>query len=620
MTSETPGTRPSLRQKLTVPFFWLVAVPALLGAVVVGAGFFNQQKTRAIADTFVPFSLATLKVAEDTRSLALILERDLSGAEVEAARRQSSKQLESLRENLQAQILLQRKVDATAPALDVEQTAAALSQHIGEILSLSARREKQEEDVRAALAAAVDVTLEAQKSVAPVVQALAEAERPTATALHRIESLVEAAGELRTIAAKLERLAVSTTTAALEQSKQAVMLDIRNATRLTSQMVEASTRERFADALSSLFDTLNREEGLWASRVEALALSKKLAKERRAFQTELTKMREQAARATATATDRLQEAEEEQQRLMWATIIGLVLIIVSSVLMARFTFFVVDREILKPIQRLRETTVALSRGDLEINVDDPATQELAELADALKGFRESARQLKRSNADLEQFAAVASHDLQSPLRLVANYLGIIEMRAGKDLDDKSRTFLQRAITGAQQMQMLIEDLLDFSTTGQAKERVFVLEKVVEVAASQLGLERDEHIFFDGLPTLRGVQLDRLLSELVKNAVKYAGEEQPAKIEVTSRVVDDKVAIYVRDHGIGIPPEHRRRVFEIFKRLQPKGDKGGQGIGLAICKRICEANGGAIAVVETEGDGATFEVMLPAKRCVNTASA
>lgn len=619
MTKDFGSARPSLRQKLKIPFLLLVAAPLLLGALVFGASFFNQEKARAIADTFVPFSSATLRASEDTRGLSLILERELSGAELTAARTQSQQQLKSLRENLLKLVRLQQKVDANAPAVDVEETLSVLRGRIDQVISLSEQRQEKEKTVLVALSAAVETSLDAQKLVAPVVQRLAESGQPDALAFHRIETLVEAGGEFRTIAAKLERLAVASTPTELERSKQTAMLDIRNATRLTSRMVDTSTRASFADALSQLFETLNNESGLWASRRQVLALSKDLAKERAAFREQLAEMSEQSRAAAGVANRRLRNAEADQKRLLWATIFGLLLMVVSSVLTARYTFNVVSREILRPVQRLRETTVALSNGDLEIRVDDPQTQELAELADALKGFRESARQLKRSNADLEQFAAVASHDLQSPLRVVANYLGIIEVRIGDKLDDTSRKFFQRAVNGAQRMQRLIEDLLDFSTTGQSKERVFVIETVLETAAANLGLEIGAEMAFEPLPTLRGVQLDRLFSELLKNATKYAGLEERPKIEITAEVVDERIAIRVRDHGIGILPEHRSRVFEIFKRLQPAAEKGGQGIGLAICKRICEANGGEIRVLDTEGKGATFEILLPANRLVSTST-
>lgn len=227
------------------------------------------------------------------------------------------------------------------------------------------------------------------------------------------------------------------------------------------------------------------------------------------------------------------------------------------------------------------------------------------------------RELERSNADLEQFAYVASHDLQEPLRMVASYLQLIERRYVDRLDDDGREFIGYAVDGANRMRALVNDLLAFSRVGtrghpfQPCDLGAVIEQVrdnLELTIAETGATLE----VGPLPTIPGdaTQLTQLLQNLVGNALKFAGE-QPPVITVGAELADGQWTVSVTDNGIGIDPKHAERVFLIFQRLHSRTEYDGTGIGLAICKRIVERHGGRIWVAPREGGGSIFRFTLDA---------
>jgi PAS domain S-box-containing protein len=227
--------------------------------------------------------------------------------------------------------------------------------------------------------------------------------------------------------------------------------------------------------------------------------------------------------------------------------------------------------------------------------------------------------LERSNAELQQFAYVASHDLQEPLRMVVSYLQLLDRRLGDTLDERARRFMEFAVDGGQRMQQLIHDLLAFSrvqTHGEELEAV-ELEGVMRNAMRNLEAvvaETGGEVHWDELPTVHGdrSQVVQLMQNLVGNGLKFHGDEPP-RIEVRATDDVDGWQISVADNGIGIPPEHAERIFEVFQRLHGRGAYPGTGIGLAICKRIVERHGGRIWVESTPDAGATFHLILPKAR-------
>ena len=233
-----------------------------------------------------------------------------------------------------------------------------------------------------------------------------------------------------------------------------------------------------------------------------------------------------------------------------------------------------------------------------------------------KALRDSAQELARSNADLEQFAYVASHDLQEPLRAVAGFLGLLKMEAGKSLNKEAGEFIQFSIEGAERMQRLIRDLLAYSRVGTkgAAFRPISMQTALDAALSNLRVSIEESnasITADPLPDIvaDSTQMAQLLQNLIGNGLKFHGPQRP-EIHVTCKWTDGKWVFGVRDNGIGIDPQYAQRIFTIFQRLHTNEEYSGTGIGLAICKKIVERRGGRIWVESQPGSGSTFYFTVP----------
>lgn len=223
--------------------------------------------------------------------------------------------------------------------------------------------------------------------------------------------------------------------------------------------------------------------------------------------------------------------------------------------------------------------------------------------------------LARSNKELEQFAYVASHDLQEPLRMVASYTELLQERYMGKLDKKADKYIGYAVEGAKRMQMLINDLLVLSrvnTRGKPFKPVDCSElagKVLHGLANVIN-EKQARIHVETLPTIMGdeIQLFQLFQNFITNAIKFCGDEQPVvKISATRKNLD--WVFSVQDNGIGIDPEFFERIFVIFQRLHERGTYEGSGIGLSIAKKIVERHGGTIWVESESGKGSTFYFTL-----------
>jgi signal transduction histidine kinase len=328
-----------------------------------------------------------------------------------------------------------------------------------------------------------------------------------------------------------------------------------------------------------------------------------------------------------------------------AVILTAILILLASVAAG----LVLRRVVAQPLSHLARDARRVARGEFEhvvavegprdiqglsTDVESMRRRIIAEL-ESVNGARalleEQTQDLQRSNAELEQFAYVASHDLQEPLRKVASFTGMLQHRYQGQLDERADQYIEFAVDGAKRMQVLINDLLAFSRVGRvgATDVIVSMDDAARDAQRNLAAaleEREATVWIDGpLPEVRGDRslLTALLQNLIGNAIKFHGEERP-RVDISVSRDSDMYTFTVTDNGIGIAPRYADRIFVIFQRLHPKEEYTGTGIGLAMCRKIVEFHGGEIwldagpdggaaddaTVSEAPGHGATFHFTLP----------
>ncbi len=239
-----------------------------------------------------------------------------------------------------------------------------------------------------------------------------------------------------------------------------------------------------------------------------------------------------------------------------------------------------------------------------------------ELEAKVAELRKANRELERSNDDLEQFAYAASHDLREPLRMIKGYLDLVERRFEGDIDEETEEFIELAVDGADRMDQLIRDLLEYSRVGRGDLQLepVDLQEVMDDVEENLGMVLDEAggiVETGELPTVLGdrSQLDQLFQNLVHNGMKFRGDEAPVVRVWADDHEGGKVTVHVEDNGVGIPEEEKDRIFMVFKRLHGR-DVEGSGVGLAVVKRIVERHDGTIDLTSKVGEGSTFHITLP----------
>ena len=239
-------------------------------------------------------------------------------------------------------------------------------------------------------------------------------------------------------------------------------------------------------------------------------------------------------------------------------------------------------------------------------------------AQSAQALKDRTQELERSNAELEKFAYVASHDLQEPLRTISSFSELIERRYGEKLDERGRTYLGLITRGSERMKVLIDDLLVFSRLNAVQEphSVLALSDPLQEALERLhaAVEHSGAVVRHGsLPTVAGnlSELTQLLQNLIGNAIKFRREDVVPEIDVAAVREGDVWHITVRDNGIGFEAQYAERVFQIFQRLHVRDQFEGTGMGLAIVRKILEHHGGRVWAESEPGQGSTFHFTLPA---------
>jgi signal transduction histidine kinase len=311
--------------------------------------------------------------------------------------------------------------------------------------------------------------------------------------------------------------------------------------------------------------------------------------------------------------------------------IGVTLVAVLIVLA-----FGLERSVIRPLYRLAADARQVADGDFAHPVDSSGPQEMRAVGTDVNSMRERivaelsavraahailearTEDLQRSNAELEQFAYVASHDLQEPLRKVASFCQLLQRRYAGRLDEKADQYIEHAVDGAKRMQALINDLLAFSRVGQTaqnREQVSCAVLLAQAWANLGPAVRASHATIEvgDLPEVLGESplLTAVFQNLLSNALKFTGGEAP-RVSVSARQDGDYWLFSFTDNGIGIPAEYAERIFVIFQRLHDRAAYPGTGIGLAMCRKIIEYHGGRIWLDTTVTSGTRFCFTLPVR--------
>ncbi|WP_308102758.1 ATP-binding protein [Lentzea sp. CC55] len=338
------------------------------------------------------------------------------------------------------------------------------------------------------------------------------------------------------------------------------------------------------------------------------------------IRTELTALRGDILELSRQTRDELQHAASV---VLWLVIgMGVLLVAVIGGLS-----LLLYRLLIAPLAELADHTRQVASGDFEHEIDVNGPRETVQLGEDVNAMRrrivqelatlETAKtELQRSNSELEQFAYVASHDLQEPLRKVASFCQLLQRRYGGQLDERADQYIGFAVDGAKRMQVLINDLLAFSRVGRmTREQTLVdlnvlVQQVLDSYSDRVE-ETGARVEIADLPSVRGEAslLSAVFQNLISNALKFKGTEAPV-ITLGVERDDEMWKFTVRDNGIGIEPEYADRIFVIFQRLHPKDAYPGTGIGLAMCRKIVEYHGGTIWLKTDVDSGTTFEFTLP----------
>ena len=474
-----------------------------------------------------------------------------------------------------------------------------------------------------ALSAAVAVLLGAVLVV--LVIAVTAQRNATEAAIGSQETLTagsELEKSLVTIENGLRGFVASGRTRFLEPAERALEAYPEQLERLRDSAADAADQRA---AVQRLSESIEDYAGLWARPLISLA-NERLPAARSVLLTRGGRERLDAIstafrgifeRERRLAGERTQQAREQADLAIGLGVGGFLFVLAVAAGLAMF----LRRTVVRPVLDLAEATERLAEGDLSSRVERQRNDELGDLAHSFNAMADSLErsqaELRRTNAELEQFASVTSHDLQAPLVTISMYAGLLERSDPADAEQR-RKLVDAIRRATEQGRALIRDLLDFARTGRDVPVVDnvpagdALAQALEALAGDV-LDAGATITIEDLPMVRAehTSLTRVFQNLVGNAIKFAAPDRAPDVRVGAVPDPAGWRIWVRDNGIGMTEADARRVFGPFERVHGEEDFPGTGIGLALCDRIVTQHGGRMGVTTRLGEGSEFWFTLPA---------
>ena len=411
---------------------------------------------------------------------------------------------------------------------------------------------------------------------------------------------------------------------------------LRVIVRTVVNLNDRKTRNEFSPYLSSLIELGQDTPDVFQDKLEIIKLSEQLSDISQENITLTQELNTNVNMLSSGVQDYTELAADELQNTIGFSKLVLINIAVFAVLISMaIVWLIVYKNIIIKLSHLSSVTKKLSDDELNVSINVSGKNEFSDIARALDSLKnltiarkrfnkvlsEKSLQLQRSNEDLSQFAYVASHDLQEPLRMIGSYVQLLEKRYKGKLDQDADKFINYAVDGCLRMQSLIEGLLKFSRVESNKEEMEVVninEALVDVI-NDLSIpiqEKNAKVLWDDMPAALASpsQIRTVFRNLISNSIKYCTGRPPV-IHIRGDVIEDFVKFSVEDNGIGIQEKYTKKIFIIFKRLHAREKFKGTGIGLSICKKIVERHGGKIWLSSIFGEGTTFYFTFPRQQAV-----
>ncbi len=432
-----------------------------------------------------------------------------------------------------------------------------------------------------------------------------------------VAALVEMRFVARSLWEKIERVQLTTAASEITQIRNQLNLELRGLIRSALEIQEVATKKKVVTSIEEFTGLVRSDQSIFDNHRRLLLIDERLRT-----------VTQENRRSSNILSDLVDGLRADTARLMGvhrtdakrALLFGQVMLVLISVIAFVAAALVVRhyvmRAVVKRTLRLAEITRQVACGELDVEIDVGGPDELGEMADAVRVFQANAVELRRSNAELEQFAYIASHDLQEPLRTLASYTELLERRYKGQLDETADRFIHNSRAAALRMIAMIDGLLVFSRAGVADVVMASMDanEAAEAALANLQValhEADATVIVGSLPLVYGnaTQLTNLFQNIIGNSLKYRQQDLLPKISIRSEKKGNLWQITVADNGIGMDMQYTQQVFKIFKRLHNRSEIEGAGLGLAISKRIVESHGGRIWFDSEEGAGTQVHFTL-----------